>query len=449
MSAIRLARGFTGRDVIVKFAGCYHGHVDSLLASAGSGLATFALPGTPGVPASSTELTLVLPYNDRAAVEKVFAEHGDRIACLITEAAPGNMGVVPPEPGFNAFLAETCRTHGALFVSDEVMTGFRVSRLGPVGPGRRRRGLAPRPDDLRQGDGRRLPGRGVRRSRRRHAPPRARGAGLPGRHALGEPDRHHRRPGHAAAGHRRGLRPPRRGRRHHQGRGRRRAAHRRRRAHRPVDGHHVLGLLLRGPGARLRRRLAHRLGWRTPPSSTPCSTAGSTCRRRRTSRGSSRPPTTSAPCRPCSTPCPTPPRAAAAHAQEAADEPDPGHLVHLLRHGEVHNPEGVLYGRRDGYHLSELGHRWPTGSPSPSADRDITHIRSSPLERAQETAAPIAAALGLEIVPDERVIESTNIFEGQRFGHGAASCASRAAGGTCATRSGRPGASPTSRSWPG
>ena len=133
MSAIRLARGVTGRDVVVKFAGCYHGHVDSLLASAGSGLATFAVPGTPGVPESSTALTLVLPYNDRAAVDKAFAEHGDRIACLITEAAPGNMGVVPPEPGFNAFLAETCTRHGALFVSDEVMTGFRASRLGQWG----------------------------------------------------------------------------------------------------------------------------------------------------------------------------------------------------------------------------------------------------------------------------------------------------------------------------
>lgn len=138
MSAIRLARGFTGRDVVVKFAGCYHGHVDSLLASAGSGLATFAVPGTPGVPESSTALTLVLPYNDRAAVEKAFAEHGDRIACLITEAAPGNMGVVPPDAsgpggGFNAFLAETCARHGALFVSDEVMTGFRASAQGHWG----------------------------------------------------------------------------------------------------------------------------------------------------------------------------------------------------------------------------------------------------------------------------------------------------------------------------
>ena len=146
MSAIRLARGATGRDVVVKFAGCYHGHVDPLLASAGSGLATlrdasslgssgqaFAVPGTPGVPESSTALTLVLPYNDRAAVEKAFAEHGARIACLITEAAPGNMGVVPPEQGFNRFLAETCAAHGALFVSDEVMTGFRASRTGQWG----------------------------------------------------------------------------------------------------------------------------------------------------------------------------------------------------------------------------------------------------------------------------------------------------------------------------
>jgi glutamate-1-semialdehyde 2,1-aminomutase len=133
MSAIRLARGFTGRELVVKFAGCYHGHVDSLLASAGSGLATFAVPGTPGVPAASTAATLVLPYNDPAAVEAVFAEHGDRIACLITEAAPGNMGVVPPAPGFNKLLSETCARHGALFISDEVMTGFRVTRSGQYG----------------------------------------------------------------------------------------------------------------------------------------------------------------------------------------------------------------------------------------------------------------------------------------------------------------------------
>jgi glutamate-1-semialdehyde 2,1-aminomutase len=133
MSAIRLARGFTGRDLVVKFAGCYHGHVDALLASAGSGLTTLAVPGTPGVPETATALTRIVPYNDRDAVATLFAEDGDRIACVITEAAPGNMGVVPPDPGFNQFLAQTCAAHGALFVSDEVMTGFRASRRGQWG----------------------------------------------------------------------------------------------------------------------------------------------------------------------------------------------------------------------------------------------------------------------------------------------------------------------------
>ena len=133
MSAIRLARGATGRDLVVKFAGCYHGHVDPLLAEAGSGVATLAVPGTSGVPASSAGETLVLPYNDRAAVQAAFEAHGPCIACLITEATPGNMGIVPPEPGFNAFLAETCRAHGALFISDEVMTGFRATAQGGWG----------------------------------------------------------------------------------------------------------------------------------------------------------------------------------------------------------------------------------------------------------------------------------------------------------------------------
>ena len=133
MSAIRLARAFTGRELVVKFAGCYHGHVDSLLAEAGSGLATLSVPGTPGVPAASTAGTVVLPYNDVAAVQRLFSERGDEIACLITEAAPGNMGVVPPAPGFNRLLARTCAAHGALFISDEVMTGFRVTRSGHFG----------------------------------------------------------------------------------------------------------------------------------------------------------------------------------------------------------------------------------------------------------------------------------------------------------------------------
>lgn len=130
MSAIRLARGFTGRDVLVKFAGHYHGHSDGLLAEAGSGLATFALPGSAGVPADIAALTLVLPYNDLDAVRAAFAAHGDRIAAVIVEAAAANMGVVPPEPGFNRALVELAHANGALVISDEVLTGFRVSAAG-------------------------------------------------------------------------------------------------------------------------------------------------------------------------------------------------------------------------------------------------------------------------------------------------------------------------------
>ncbi|WP_066039987.1 glutamate-1-semialdehyde 2,1-aminomutase [Herbiconiux solani] len=130
MTAIRLARGFTGRDVLIKFAGHYHGHSDSLLAEAGSGLATLALPASAGVPAATAALTIVLPYNDLGAVREAFASFGSDIAAIIVEAAPANMGVVPPEAGFNAALADIAHAHGALLIVDEVLTGFRVGAAG-------------------------------------------------------------------------------------------------------------------------------------------------------------------------------------------------------------------------------------------------------------------------------------------------------------------------------
>ena len=130
MSALRLARGFTGRDFILKFEGCYHGHGDALLVKAGSGALTLGVPTSPGVPADLAKYTLTATYNDLASTEALLLQHKDQVACIILEPVAGNMNCVPPAPGFLQGLRELCTRHGALFIADEVMTGFRVHRGG-------------------------------------------------------------------------------------------------------------------------------------------------------------------------------------------------------------------------------------------------------------------------------------------------------------------------------
>ncbi|HWE84722.1 MAG TPA: glutamate-1-semialdehyde 2,1-aminomutase [Terracidiphilus sp.] len=132
MSAIRVARATTGRNLIVKFEGCYHGHADGLLVKAGSGIATFGIPGSAGVPDAIAALTLALPYNDLAAVEAAFAEHPNEIAAIILEPVVGNAGCIPPAPGYLDGLRALTRQHGALLIADEVMTGFRIALGGAV-----------------------------------------------------------------------------------------------------------------------------------------------------------------------------------------------------------------------------------------------------------------------------------------------------------------------------
>ena len=133
MSAIRLARGYTGRDKIIKFEGCYHGHSDSLLVKAGSGALTLGVPSSPGVPECLADHTITLSYNDCEQVQKVFEEIGDQIACIIVEPVVGNMNCVPPIPGFLETLRQCCTDSGALLIMDEVMTGFRISQQGAIG----------------------------------------------------------------------------------------------------------------------------------------------------------------------------------------------------------------------------------------------------------------------------------------------------------------------------
>jgi glutamate-1-semialdehyde 2,1-aminomutase len=133
MSALRLARGYTGRDKIVKFEGCYHGHSDSLLVKAGSGALTLGIPSSPGVSAAVAADTITLPYNDSAAVRQTFSELGDQIAAIIVEPVAGNMNCIPPEPGFLASLREVCDQYGSVLIFDEVMTGFRVGLQGAQG----------------------------------------------------------------------------------------------------------------------------------------------------------------------------------------------------------------------------------------------------------------------------------------------------------------------------
>jgi glutamate-1-semialdehyde 2,1-aminomutase len=130
MSAIRLARGFTGRDMIVKFAGCYHGHSDSLLVKAGSGVLTLGLPNSPGVPEDLAKHTLTAPFNDAASISELMAAVGDQVACIIVEPIAGNMGCITPLPGYLETLKELCEKHGAVLIFDEVMTGFRVASGG-------------------------------------------------------------------------------------------------------------------------------------------------------------------------------------------------------------------------------------------------------------------------------------------------------------------------------
>ena len=431
MSAIRLARGFTGRTLVVKFAGCYHGHVDSLLAAAGSGVATLALPDSAGVPAESAAETIVLPFNDVPALDAVFAERGDQIAAVITEAAAGNMGVVPPAPGFTAALRSVTRRYGALLISDEVMTGFRCSPSGwfglegPVADGM---GGTAAPDLFTFGKvmgggfpaaafgGRAdvmamlAPEGPVYQAGTLSGNPVATAAGLATlQHCTDDVYAHLDRVAHTLAD--------------------------------------AAGAALDAAG------VAHTVQWAGSMFSiffrenevrnyddakdqdtaafgrffhAMCAPAAERVRvvvrqHRPRRRGRRDGPEGAALGRPRGRVVTRTARPEARHSGRFVTITAMSAVhtrVHLLRHGEVFNPEKILYGRLPGFLLSELGHRMARMAADDLSGRDIVHLVSSPLERAQQTAQPLVDDTGLELVIDDRVIEAGNRFEGRAVAGG-------------------------------
>ena len=199
MSAVRVARGVTGRDKIIKMTGHYHGHIDALLVQAGSAATTLGTPNSPGVTPGATQDTLLCPFNDASAVADLLDHHRGQVAAVLLEPIAGNMGLVPPRPGYLETLRELTEKHGAILVFDEVMTGFRVA----YGGAQALYGSHSRSDGSGQDHRRRPAGRGVRGFGQHHEPCLAGRPDLSGRHALRQPAGHGRRAGDAPAASRR------------------------------------------------------------------------------------------------------------------------------------------------------------------------------------------------------------------------------------------------------